>query len=135
MRSLRVKVSLFTLTLFVLGVFAGVAAWAATASFTPSPQGGNIFAVINADRSPGTRVTTISVKWGQFQRTVGRANPYGNCSGAIAGFVLMVQPRQPSSNLFTLTTNGKIVRPPYQGVAPPEVSHPCYKLERIRTTS
>lgn len=118
-----------TLTLLILGA---VAAWAATASFTPSPQGGPIFAVINADRSPGALTTSISVTWGSFRKTQVRGNPYGNCAGSIAGFVLMVRSPRPSSELFTLSTTGTIVRPPYQGIAPPEVSHSCYKLEKIR---
>ena len=120
---------ILTLTLFVLGA---VAAWAATAGFTPPPQEGTIFAVINADRSPGARTTSISVTWGSFRRTVIRGNPYGNCAGSVAGFVLMIRNTNPSSNLFTLSTTGTIVRPPYQGIAPPEVSHACYKLEKIR---
>lgn len=93
------------------------------------PGGRNIVAVINADRSPGVRVTRISVTWGSFQKTSGRANPYGNCSGPATGWVLLV--RNPRAQLFTLTTNGTIARPPYQGFAPPEISHPCYKLEKM----
>jgi hypothetical protein len=116
-----------TLTILVLGALA---AWGATASFTPSPQGGDIFAVINANRS--ARSTTISVTWGSFRTTVGRGNQYGNCAGPMSGWVLLVRNTKPGSNLFTLTTSGTIVRPPYQGPPPPEVSHSCYKLERIR---
>ena len=120
---------ILALTILVLGALA---AWAATASFTPSPRGGDIFAVINADRSAGARTTTISVTWGSFRTTVGRGNPYGTCAGTMAGFVLLVRNTRPGSDLFTLTTSGTIVRPPYQGLPPPEVSHACYKLERIR---
>lgn len=130
MRSSRLKISLLTLTLVALG---SLAAWAATtASFTPPPQAGDIFAVVNADRSAGATATTISVRWGPFQRTVRRGNPYGNCAGPVAGFVLLVRHSQPNTSPFTLTTSGRIVRAPYQGLAPPEVSHPCYRLERIR---
>lgn len=122
--------AILTLTILLL---AALTAWgAATASFTPPPTQGTIFAVINADRSPGARTTSITVDWGPFHRTVGRGNPYGNCSGAIAGFVLMIEHTQPDANLFTLTTSGTIPRQPYQGTAPPEVGHPCYKLERMR---
>ena len=118
-----------TLTILVLGALA---AWGATASFTPTPGGGDIFAVINADRSAGARTTKISVTWGSFSTTVGRGNQYGNCSGPMSGWVLLVRNTKPGSNLFTLTTSGTIARPPYQGPPPPEVSHSCYKLERIR---
>lgn len=120
-----------TITLSIL-ILGALAAWAATASFTPSPNGGPIFAVINADRSAGAAVTSISVSWGSFRKTVVRGNPYGSCAGSIAGFVLMVRPTTQSSDLFTLSTTGTIVRLPYQGLAPPEVGHACYKLERIR---
>jgi hypothetical protein len=120
---------ILTLTILALGA---VAAWGATASFTPPPEQGTIFAVINADRSPGARSTSISVTWGPFRRTVGRGNPYGNCSGSVAGFVLMIRNTAASTRPFTLSTTGTIVRPPYQGIAPPEVSHACYKLEKMR---
>jgi hypothetical protein len=121
--------ALIVLSLIVLGA---VAAWAATASFTPPPVEGTIFSVINADRSAGALTTTIRVDWGPFHRSVTRGNPYGNCAGRIAGFVLMVRHNKPDSNLFAVTTNGRIVREPYQGEPPPEVSHACYKLEKMR---
>lgn len=121
--------TLMILTILILGA---VAAWAANGSFTPPPVQGTIFAVINADRSPGAITTTIRVDWGPFHRSVTRGNPYGNCSGRIAGFVLMIRHTQPDSNLFTLTTTGTIARAPYQGEPPPEVSHSCYKLEKMR---
>ncbi len=116
----------------LLALVLATAAWAATASFTPRPGGADIFAVVNADRSPGVRVTRIGVSWGRFQKVSGRGNPYGNCSGATAGWVLLVRATNPRAQLFTLTTNGTIVRPPYQGFAPPEISHACYKLEKMR---
>lgn len=122
-----------TLSLLLLGALA---AWGATslqtASFTPPPVEGNIFAVINADRSAGARTTQISVSWGSARRTVLRANPYGSCAGAIAGWVLMVRHTRPDSVPFTVSTTGTIVRPPYQGTPPPEVGHACYKLEKMR---
>ena len=121
------------LVLLVVLTMGALAAWgASTATFTPPPRQGTIYAVVNVDRSPGARTTRISVDWGPFHRTTGRGNPYGLCAGATAGFVLMIQHSKPDANPFTLTTTGTIVRPPYQGVAPPEVSHPCYKLERMR---
>lgn len=119
---------ILTLAILVLG---SLAVWGATASFTPSPQGGSIFAVINADRSAGATTTTISVSWGSSRQTVIRGNPYGNCSGRVAGFVLMV-PSKSIASPFTLSTTGTIARSPYQGAPPPEVGHSCYKLERIR---
>lgn len=125
--SLSAKV---TVGLILLGALA---AWGATASFVTPANDGTIFAVINANRSAGALTTSISVKWGAFQRTANRGNPYGNCAGSIAGFVLMVR-NAGYSKPFTLTTNGTIVRAPYQGAPPPEVSHACYKLEKMRAT-
>lgn len=113
-------------------ILGALAVWGATASFTPPAQEGTIFAVINADRSPGARTTSISVKWGPFRRTEAIGNPYGSCAGTTAGFVLMIRHTKPDANLFNLSTTGTIVRPPYQGIAPPEVSHSCYKLVKMR---
>jgi hypothetical protein len=122
-----------TLSVLLLGAMA---AWGATslqtASFTPPAQEGNIFAVINADRSAGARTTQISVNWGSAHRSAIRGNPYGSCAGSIAGWVLLVRHTRSSSATFTLSTTGTIVRPPYQGAPPPEVSHACYKLEKMR---
>lgn len=126
------KPCLPALTMLTLLVLGSMAAWAATASFTPPPVEGTIFAVINADRSAGAFTTSIRVDWGPFHRRAGRGNPYGNCAGRIAGWVLMVRHTKPDSNPFRLTTSGTIARAPYQGEPPPEVSHPCYKLEKMR---
>jgi len=120
---------ILSLTLLVV---AALALWADTATFTPSPTGGSIFAVINADRSPGVTTTRMTVKWGSFSRTVGRGNQYGLCSGPMSGWVLRVDSANPRPAPFTLTTTGTIARAPYQGFPPPELSHNCYKLERIR---
>jgi len=104
-----------------------------TASFTPPPVEGTIYAVINANRTPGARTTSITVTWGTFVRSVGRGNPYGKCAGsAAAGFVLKIRHTTPEARPFTLSTNGKIVRAPYQGAAPPEVALPCYKPVAMR---
>jgi hypothetical protein len=113
---------------------AGLAAWAATASFTPPPQSGNIFAVVNYARSSGTNQTTsITVHWGQTTRTETVVRPYGNCSSTTpAGFVLLVRHFDSSSVPFEISTNGTIVRGPYQGEAPAEISHACYKFVKMR---
>jgi hypothetical protein len=118
------------LAILILTASGALAAWRATASFTPRPDGGPVFAVINADRSAGATATVISVTSGSFRKSFGRGNQYANCSGPMSGWVLMV--RNPAPGPFTLSTTGTIVRPPYQGMAPPEVGHACYKLERVR---
>jgi hypothetical protein len=113
---------------------AALAAWAATARFTPPPQSGNIFAVVNYARSSGTNQTTsITVHWGQATRTETVVRPYGNCSTATpAGFVLLVRHFDTASVPFEISTNGTIVSGPYQGEAPPEISHACYKFVKMR---
>ena len=129
-RSLPAKLVLSILFL------SAMAAWAATqtARFMPPPQPGDIFAVINADRGAGARTTQIAVTWGSVQRSSIRGNQYGNCSGPISGWVLLVRHSDARSLPFTVSTSGTIARAPYQGVAPPEVGHPCYKVERMRIT-
>jgi predicted ribosomally synthesized peptide with SipW-like signal peptide len=121
------------LTLAILSLGA-LAAWSATAQFTPPPQQGDIFAVINFARADGANQnTSVSVSWGPFSRRDVVGRPYGNCATATpAGFVLMIRHLKPDSNPFVLTTSGTIVRMPYQGEAPPEISHACYKFLKFR---
>ncbi|HVR97251.1 MAG TPA: hypothetical protein VMW27_11595 [Thermoanaerobaculia bacterium] len=127
MRKSKLSVILI-LAVFILGA---AAAWAATAAFTPPPEPGTIFAVINANRGPGATTTTISLDWGAFHRSVIRGNGYGSCAGRVSGWVLMVRNNAGSTRPFTLSTSGTVVRAPYQGGVPPEISHSCYKLEKI----
>ncbi|MFY9824072.1 MAG: hypothetical protein WAM82_22025 [Thermoanaerobaculia bacterium] len=44
------------------------------------------------------------------------------------GFVLRVRNNRGDSTPFKLTTNGTIVRGPYQGDVPLELLHACYRL-------
>lgn len=103
-----------------------------TTSFTPAPQTGDVFTVINADRSAGATTTQISVASGPAQRSVNHGNPSGDCAGVIAGWVLLVRQTRPESQPLTISTTGTIVRSPYQGLPPPEASHSCYRVERMR---
>lgn len=117
-------------------VLSAITAWGAarvqSANFMPPPQTGDIFAVINADRSPGATTTSISARMGSVQKSANRGNQYGNCSGALSGWVVLVRHTRPGSLPFALSTTGTIVRRPYQGAPPPEVGHACYKVERLR---
>jgi hypothetical protein len=128
MSSNRLPVIL-TLTALVL---VGTNTWGATARFTPPQQQGDIFAVVNVDRGAGARTTALTVDWGSYHRNLVRANPYGNCAGTLAGFVVMVQHVNQPAVPFAVTTSGRIARPPYQGIAPPEMGHACYELIRLR---
>ena len=127
----RPRLSLI-LTLVVLAS-ASLAAWSATAQFTSPAQPGNIFAVVNYDRASGANQTTsITVTWGQSRMTKTVIHPYGNCSSASpAGFVLLVR-NGGDTKPFEISTNGTIVRGPYQGEPPAEISHTCYKFVKMR---
>ena len=123
--------AMLTLAILTLGVLA---AWGATVTFTPPPQEGTIFAVINFARANGVNQrTSVSATWGPFSRKDVVGRPYGSCAAATpAGFVLMVRHFKPDSYPFVLTTSGTVVRGPYQGEAPPEISHACYKFLKWR---
>ena len=128
------KVSISAILTFSLLSLLAVTAWSATAQFTPPPREGDIFAVINFARANGVNQnTSVAVTWGPFSRRDVVVRGYGNCASATpAGFVLMVRHFKPDSNPFVLTTSGTIVRAPYQGEAPPEISHACYKFLKFR---
>ncbi|HEX9941147.1 MAG TPA: hypothetical protein VGG03_03965 [Thermoanaerobaculia bacterium] len=121
--------------ILALLALSSLAAWAATASFTPPAEEGTIFTVINSNRGAGAIATSVSVSWGPFRKSAIVGNQYGNCArSSTAGFVLMIRHLRPESTFpFTVSTSGTIVRAPYQGIAPPEVGHPCYKLVKFRT--
>jgi hypothetical protein len=128
------RLSLSAVLILILVSLIAATAWSATASFTPPGRDGDIFAVINFARSGGaTQPTSVTVDWGPFHRTETVGRRYGNCERATpAGIVLLIRHFKPDSNLFTLSTNGTIVRGPYQGEVPPEISHACYKLLKMR---
>jgi hypothetical protein len=113
---------------------SSLAAWAATARFTPPAQSGDIYAVVNFARSSGANQTTsITVDWGAAHRTETIVHGYGTCATATpAGFVLLVRHFDNTSVPFQISTNGTIVRGPYQGAAPPELGHACYKFLKMR---
>jgi hypothetical protein len=101
------------------------------AYFTPPPEPGVIYTVINYARSSGRAQTTVvNVEWGSASRRVTVGAPYrGACSETTpAGFVLKLRHPRPDSVPLTITTTGELVRGPYQGDVPLELLSPCYKL-------
>jgi hypothetical protein len=130
------KLSLSALTVLAVLLLSALTSWAASSTFTPPPQDGTIFAVVNFDRTLGTNQnTSYRVAWGSYRKSGTVIHPYGNCSNASpAGFVVMVRHSGADSTPFTLTTSGTIVRGPYLGEAPAEISHACYKLVKLRVT-
>jgi hypothetical protein len=112
------------------------AAWAAThkesvARYTPPAQPGLIYTVINYNQASGrAQHTLVSVSWGQYQDALVVAAPYASnlCStSSPSGFVFRIR-NHGSSAPLTITTNGTIVRGPYQGDVPMELLHACYTL-------
>jgi hypothetical protein len=113
----------------LLATLTAAAVWGVSATYTPPAQTGTIYTVINYKRSLGTAVnTSLSVVWGTFQRSGPISAPLDSCSQSIpAGFVLKLQHTKADSVPLTVSTDGTFARTPYQGAAPPEISHPCYK--------
>jgi hypothetical protein len=104
----------------------------AKTTFTPPPEPGVIFVVIDYARAGGlAQGTVVNVDWGRASRRVTVAAPYhGTCSETTpAGFVLKLRHPTSDSVPMTLTTTGTIVREPYQGDPPLELLDPCYKLQ------
>jgi hypothetical protein len=125
----KLHVSLATLLVFIpLAAFA--ARRFATASFTPPPETGLIYTVINYDRAFGrTQGTFVDVSWGGDHRHITVAPPYRTCAQSpAAGFVLRLRHSSPDSVPLTLSTTGTIVRGPYQGDVPLELLSACYQM-------
>lgn len=125
--------------ILILILLASVAAVARTspgkgsaATYVPPAEPGLIYTVINYSRAGGTaQHTLVSVSWGGFHNNVIVPPPYlsNPCSTSTpAGFVLRLRNNQGSSTPLTLTTNGTIVRGPFQGDVPMELLHACYRL-------
>jgi hypothetical protein len=108
--------------------FVATAAWAATVTYTPPAQTGTIYTVINYRRSLGVAVSTnVTVKWGTFSRSGKFSAPSTSCGLATnSGIVLVLRHTAADSVPLTLTTDGSIVRGPYQGSAPSQLGAPCY---------
>ena len=113
---------------FALNAFT--ASGAEEKSFIPPSQEGNIFAVIGTDRSPDVITTQIDVNWASFSRHEIIGNPYACAAGS--GFVLMVRNNTGRTDPFTVSTTGTILRGPYQGDPPPELSDPCFRFVTMR---
>lgn len=123
----------FALALLLVStvVFAGRRITIATAAFTPPPEPGVIYTVIDFDRVSGKlQPAIVNVVWGSASRKVTVAAPYrGLCSETTpSGFVLKIRHPRPDSVPLTIVTNGVIVQEPYQGDVPLELLNPCYRL-------
>jgi len=127
----------------VLAFLIAVAALAASAAFArrapkadsqrfvPPPEAGVIYTVIDFDREGGVNQgTVVQIQQGSVNRKVTVGAPYnGPCAESTpAGFVLKIRHPRPDQVPLTLTTNGTIVRPPYQGDLPIEAIAACYHI-------
>jgi hypothetical protein len=111
--------------------FARKAPKSATGSFTPPPEPGIIYTVIDFARAGGrAEGTVVEVSQGAVNRTVTVAAPYtGTCAETTpSGFVLKLRHPRPDSVPLTISTDGTIVRGPYQGDVPMELLSACYRV-------
>jgi hypothetical protein len=129
MRRLHLALAL-PLILAAATAFAGRRSVAASAYFTPPPEPGVIYTVIDFARSGGTaQGTMVNVDWGFASRRLTVAPYRGICARTTpSGFVLKMRHPRPDSVPLTLTTTGTIVRGPYQGDVPLELLSSCYRM-------
>jgi hypothetical protein len=119
------------LTLALAAVPAGLlGGGGAAARFTTPDETGTVFTVINYRRDAGrAQVTTTTFSWRGTERRLSVRPPYRRCTEeAAAGFVLKLRHSQPGPMSLALSTDGTIVRGPYQGSPPLELLNDCYKL-------
>ena len=125
------KTVLSALIISVLAATAALARHANPTYITPA-EPGQIFTVIDYPRAQGQAQTAmINTNLGGITRSIiaiapGYRNP---CTTATpAGVVLRLRHSNANPTPLTLTTNGTIIRGPYQGDPPAELLHACYKL-------
>ena len=105
---------------------------AAARAYNPPPEVGMIWTVINFQFENGrNQPATVNVLWDRPRRQVVVPAPsYANscATSTPAGFVFRLQHNDTRSVPLSIKTTGTIIRGPYQGEAPPETLHACYKL-------
>jgi hypothetical protein len=128
-RALRIPSTLAPALLLVLAALAGTTAFARRAPkadgtrFVPPPEAGVIYTGINQG-------TVVQIQQGSVNRRVTVGAPYnGPCAETTpAGFVLKIRHPRPDQVPLILTTNGTIVRGPFQGDLPIEAIAACYHI-------
>ena len=100
-------------------------------AMTPA-EPGQIFTVIDYPRAQGkAQSASAQAAVGDASRSILVNGPaYQNpCTTSTpAGFVLRLRHNTSDPVTVTVSTNGTIIRGPYQGDPPPELLHACYKL-------
>jgi hypothetical protein len=100
--------------------------------FTPPPEPGLIYVVIDFPRSGGNaQPATVSVAWGDT-RVSGLVSPHYSCRPVTpSGAVIRIRHRTDDQTPLTFSTTGTIVRAPYQGDPPAEQLYNCYRLVKF----
>jgi len=126
-----------SIVLALLILLAGTTAFARRppkadgARFVPPPEAGVIYTVIDFNREGGiNQGTVVQIQQGSVNRKVTVGAPYnGPCAETTpAGFVLKIRHPRPDQVPLILTTNGTIVRGPFQGELPVEAIAACYHI-------
>jgi hypothetical protein len=100
-----------------------------TVEYTPRPDAGDIFTVIDFPRSGGmAQPITVREVIGPRHRSFTAAPRYSCAHATPAGVVVRFRHFTSDTEPLTLTTSGTIVRGPVQEGLPPEVLHHCYQL-------
>jgi hypothetical protein len=127
------KTVLSTLIVLALAASAALAARRSkpTTYVTPA-EPGQVFTVIDYPRAQGKAQTaSVNAAVGDASRSVIVPGPaYQNpcMTSTPAGFVLRLRHNTEGPVQIQISTNGTIIRGPYQGDPPPELLHACYKL-------
>lgn len=115
----------------VICLFVTLSGLADSKRYTPPPQKGEIYVVINYKRGAlnAAATTKVTVKWGDFNKS-GSVTPPKVLPGralSAKGFVLRLSHKKDDSVPLTVETDGRIINGPYQGTPPAEWKSSDYK--------
>lgn len=125
------KLPLAVLVLTILALAA--TAWAAKNTVTFTPRGGAsgvVYAVYDFEREGGrAQPSRVIIDWGSIHRSF-IAVPYGRCERVTpAGFIIKLK-QSGEGTLKITTSSGVLIRGPYQGEPPLEITHACYRVQK-----
>lgn len=116
----------------LLTLALAASAWAAnTVTFTPPPgASGVVYAVYDFEREGGrAQPSRVVIDWGSIHRSF-IAVPYGRCEGVTpAGFIIKLK-QSGQGTLRITTSSGILIRGPYVGWPPVELTHACYRVQK-----
>lgn len=124
-------ISFRVLPVFAICLIFALSCLADTKSYTPPPEKGDIYVVIQYKRGAlnAAATTRFSVRWGNFNRSDSVIPPKVLPGRALSakGFVLRLSHKKNDSVQLTVDTDGRIVNGPYQGKPPSEWNNNDYK--------